>query len=34
MMTVKKYRYLIIDWALLKISGTDRLKTAMRLCDV
>lgn len=32
-MTVKKYRYLIIDWSLLKISGTDRLKTAMRLCE-
>ena len=33
MMTVKKYRYLIIDWPLLKISGTDSLKTAMRIYE-
>ena len=28
-----KHRYLIIDWALLKISGTDSLKTAMRIYE-
>jgi hypothetical protein len=26
-----EHRYLIIDWALLKISGTDSRKTAMRI---
>ena len=32
-MTDKKYRYLIIDWELRKISGTDSRKTAMRIYE-